>query len=119
MNIKEFEILVNDEISRITQRDLVETVKLHKVSPRTENRDWDYGKVGEKYPCWIALEDSGTDTAVVYCEKGFGPSYPWGLVAITAFSNMGMDSGWFASLEEAVRDSMFWHGDNPEEYEVS
>jgi hypothetical protein len=33
--------------------------------------------------------------------------------------NMGMDSAWFASLEDAVRESQAWDGENPADYEVS
>ena len=32
--------------------------------------------------------------------------------------NIGMDCGWFVSLEEAFRDSMAWDEPNPEGYEV-
>jgi hypothetical protein len=32
--------------------------------------------------------------------------------------SLGMDSGWFAMLEGAVRESMAWDGDNPPGYEV-
>jgi hypothetical protein len=31
---------------------------------------------------------------------------------------MGMDSGWYAYLEDAVRESMAWEGENPPGYEV-
>jgi len=31
--------------------------------------------------------------------------------------SIGMDSGWFLSLEGAMRDSMAWDGPNPEGYE--
>jgi hypothetical protein len=33
--------------------------------------------------------------------------------------SIGMDSGWFSSLESAVRDSFIWDQPNPEGYEVS
>lgn len=33
--------------------------------------------------------------------------------------SIGMDCGWFASLEDAMRESMAWDGPNPEGYEVA
>jgi len=32
--------------------------------------------------------------------------------------SIAMDSAWFASLEDAMRESMAWDGPNPEHYEV-
>ena len=32
--------------------------------------------------------------------------------------NIGMDSSWFASLEDAIRNSVAWDGHNPEDYEA-
>ncbi len=31
---------------------------------------------------------------------------------------IGMDSGWFSTLESAMRDSLAWDGSTPEGYEV-
>jgi hypothetical protein len=61
---------------------------------------------------------TGSDTAIVYCSSGFGPRSPWGLLFLTRYPNMGMDSQWFVSLEDAVRESMAWEGQNPPGYEV-
>jgi hypothetical protein len=51
--------------------------------------------------------------------REFGPRDPWGLLFIAGrHLSMGMDSGWFISLEDAVRASMAWDGKNPPGYEV-
>lgn len=75
-----------------------------RQSPEQHERNWDYGKAGEKYPCWTVLNDEGFDTAVVYSEHGHGPGNPWGLVSLSD-PWFGMDSGWFLRLEDAFVDS--------------
>jgi hypothetical protein len=110
--------LVESQINAITQTDLVTLIRSLRVPARCENRPWDYGKPGETYPCWIVLEHQASNTAVAYCAEGFGPTYPWGLLFIRDHLSMGMDSQWFASLEDAVRESMAWDGVNPPGYEV-
>jgi len=119
VNLVEMEKLVKNGIERISQQDLIDTIKNHIIPLRLENREWDYVDSFTEYPCYIVLEDKKSNTAVAYCEQGFGPNYPWGLIFIEGeVMSLGMDSGWFASLEEAVRNSMFWHGENPDNYEV-
>ena len=61
---------------------------------------------------------SSLDTAIGYCAEGFGPTDPWGLLFLRDHPNMGMDSQWFASLEDAVGESAAWDGINPPDYEV-
>jgi len=120
VNISRIQKLLDDEINSIQQNKLLKCVTEHLVEPRLENREWDYGIEGQTYPCWICLESISTNTAIAYCEEGFGPTYPWGLLSLKGRNtSMGMDSGWFISLEQAVRDAMFWDSDNPDNYEVS
>ncbi|CAG0933531.1 hypothetical protein TFLX_03094 [Thermoflexales bacterium] len=76
------------------------------------------GKKGQTYPCWIVLEHKESNTGIAYCDYGFGPKDPWGLVFLSGDS-MGMDSGWFSSLEDAFRESMAREGPNPPGYEVA
>ena len=65
------------------------------------------------------LEHSPSNTAIAYCEQGFGPSDPWGLAFLSGeHMGIGMDCGWFSTLESAMRDSMALDGANPENYEV-
>jgi len=75
------------------------------VSTRCERRLWSYDD--SEYPCWIVLEDKVSNVGVAYCEHGFGPKAPWGLLGLTDnHLHMGDDSAWFPSLEQAVRDMM-------------
>jgi hypothetical protein len=72
------------------------------VKPFCQYRQWDYGP--EMYPCWVVAEHPASDTRYVYCEEGFGPASPWGIVFASGLE-MGMDSGWFRTLEDAFYDS--------------
>lgn len=120
MQVADVEKLVAQEISRISQRDLVEVIRRALVPPRCEPRPWDYGAPGQTYPCWIVAEDKPSNTAFVFCELGFGASYAWSLLSLRGdYLNMGMDSQWFVSLEEAFRDSRAWEGENPPGYMAS
>ena len=112
--------LVAAEIARISQPELASRISELLIAVRCEPREWDYGEAGQTFPCWIVAEHPDSNTAFAYCELGFGPSYPWGLLTIQGqHMSMGMDSGWFVSLEEAFRDSFAWEGANPPDYEVS
>ena len=96
--------LVDAQLAALADPALLSLIARLRVAPRKEIRPWDYGNPHE-YPCWIVLEHRSSDTAIAYCAHGFGPRAPWGLLFLTRHLNMGMDSGWFSSLEEAVRDS--------------
>src|SRR5262245_35461620 len=43
------------------------------VEPKAVLRNWDYGKPGEQFPCWLVLAHQNSNTAIAYCESGFGP----------------------------------------------
>jgi hypothetical protein len=54
-----------------------------------------YGPPGQKYTCWTVLEHRPSNTGIAYCEEGFGPSFPWGLIFLSGpHMNIGMDAGW-------------------------
>jgi hypothetical protein len=98
--------LVEKELAQISSQNLVALIRRLLVPPRCEPRPWDYGAPDETYPCWIVGEHSPSNTAFAYCESGFGPRCPWGLLGISGeYLNMGMDSSWYTSLEDVVRDS--------------
>ena len=77
------------------------------VPPSPVVRGWDYGAEDEAYPCWSVLEHKASNTGIAYCESGFGPGDPWGLVFLsgTEHMSMGMDSGWFPRFLDAYFDS--------------
>jgi hypothetical protein len=93
------------QLTEITNPDLVHRIHELQVSPYVVQRDWDYGKPGEAFDCWIVLEHWPSNTGIAYCEKGFGPAYPWGLVFLTGeHMSIGMDSAWHSSLAWAMRE---------------
>jgi hypothetical protein len=120
MTANDMTALVEAEIAKIMQPDLVTRIRELLVPVRCELRGWDYGKIGdEEFPCWIFAEHPQSNTAFAYSEHGFGPSSPWGLLFIRGkYTSMGMDSGWFVSLEDLFRESMAWDGANPPDYTV-
>src|SRR6267154_2221046 len=52
------------------------------IEPYVLLRYWDYGEPGQQYPCWMVLRDDHSGGEVAYCEYGFGPRCPWGLITI-------------------------------------
>ena len=111
--------LTQHELRKITKPDLVQRIQELLVSPYAVQRAWDYGNSGDTFECWTVLEHWPSNTAITYCERGFGPAYPWGLVFLTGdHMSIGMDSAWHVSLEWAMRESMAWEGGNTEEDDV-
>jgi hypothetical protein len=101
--------IIQADLSKIKNPQALELIRTLLVPLRCEDRPWDYGEPGMKYPCWIFAEHQTSNTAFAYCEQGFGPRCPWGLLGISGeHLNMGMDSSWFSSLEDLVKDSQAW-----------
>src|SRR5262249_28688381 len=47
-----------------------------------------------------------SNTGIAYCESGFGPGAPWGLVGLGEPNmSIGMDSNWYTTLLEAYFES--------------
>ena len=111
---------VEQELGKICDPALVAAIRRLLVTPYSVDRDWNYGAPGEKYACWSVLEHPPSNTGIAYCEMGFGPQYPWGLVALSGdFMDIGMDSGWYANLEDAMRESCAWEFPNPPNHEIA
>lgn len=116
--VKDLLALVDQELQRITDSNLLARIRELLVPPYPVERLWDYGAPDEQFTCWTVLEHAPSNTGIAYCAQGFGPSSPWGLVSLSGpHMNIGMDAGWYTSLEEATRNSQAWEGPNPEGYE--
>jgi hypothetical protein len=119
VDLKTVAELVDRELAGIRDPAVRDLVRRLRIEPFPVDRDWDYGAPDERYECWTILEHRPSNTGVAYCDAGFGPASPWGLVFLGGqHMNIGMDSAWFATLEAAVRESMAWDGLNPPNYEV-
>lgn len=106
--------LVDEQLIRISDQMILSRIRELLVPPYPIDRPWDYGLPGESHTCWTVLEHAPSNTGIAYCAQGFGPSFPWGLVFLAGpYMNIGMDAGWFASLEEAMRDCKAWDEPNP------
>jgi hypothetical protein len=116
---QEVSSLLSAELARIADAALLARILELLVSPYPVERAWDYGHPGEHYTCWTVLEHPSSNTGIAFCRQGFGPSDPWGLVFLSGDCvGIGMDSGWFPTLESAMRESMAWDGTNPDNYEI-
>lgn len=103
--------LVEQELLRFTDLVQREAVRKLVVSPRAEHRGWDYGEAGQTHLCWIVAEHPESNTAFAYCEQGFGPELPWGLLSLSLsslYTSMGMDCGWYRHFDECLRESCAW-----------
>ena len=111
---------VDREIRRIADTRVADRIRQLLVFPYAVQRPWDYGAPNEQFTCWTVLEHRQSNTGIAFCSEGFGPSDPWGLVSLSGpYMNIGMDSSWYKSLEDAMRESMAWDQPNPEGYEVA
>jgi len=117
--IKEVSDLVAREVESVTDRRLADQIRALLVTPSPVERLWDYGAPDRRFTCWTVLEHRESNTGIAFCSEGFGPSDPWGLVFLSGpHMNIGMDSSWFVSLEDAFRNSMAWQETNPQGYET-
>jgi hypothetical protein len=100
--------LIERELESLSDARVLAHIRGLLIEPEVVLREWDYGKPGEKYPCWTVLEHPPSETGIAYCEYGFGPRCPWGLVSLEEseeVGSIGMDSGWFTSLLNAYFES--------------
>lgn len=95
------------EVAAIADASARAIVEASLVEPTLINCSWDYGFPGETFPCWKVARDSKRAVGIVFCESGFGPRCPWGLVWFhDAVPAMGQDSGWFSTFHEAAADML-------------
>ena len=99
--------IVDQELTSVGDPRVAAHVRSLLTAPRIVVRGWDYGYEGEEYPCWSVLEHPRSNTGIAYCEHGFGPGNPWGLVFLSGAEHMsmGMDAGWYPRFLEAYFQS--------------
>lgn len=99
--------LVENELAGICDARVVQHIRSLLVAPKAVLRLWNYGEDDEAYPCWSVLDHVRSSTGIAYCEHGFGPGRPWGLVGLAGFADqsLGMDSGWFSTFTDAFFES--------------
>jgi len=107
MRSAEIATAVDEDLANLRDPRVLASIKALRVTPPTPIRlGWDYGAPGETFDGWLVLSDPGQRTGIAYCDQGFGPKSPWGLIGIgEASPSMGMDSGWFRRFMDAYFDS--------------
>jgi hypothetical protein len=104
--------LASDDVSRVVQEQMAsiadpvvrEGLTRILIPPEHHLRNWDYGWPGERLACWTLAVHRQLERSLVYCERGFGPTLPWGLVHATNLW-FGKQSDWYRSLRDCFLDS--------------
>jgi hypothetical protein len=100
--------LIGRELANLPDERIVHHIRAHLIEPAPELRDWDYGEPGQQYLCWIVFRHAASNTGIAFCEQGFGPRCPWGLLWIGGEGkplSIGQDSGWYRSFLETYFNS--------------
>lgn len=113
----DIEQLVRSELAQISEEAVRDALQRYLVPAVCQMRRWEFGADGVRFPCWVVAAFSSCRTVIAYCESGFGPGYPWGIVPLDEDA-MGDDGAWHINLEHAFRNSPAWVGRNPPGYEV-
>jgi hypothetical protein len=100
-NALEIKNLIAEELARIKEPARRSQLERFLTDPRERSMRWDYGKDGESFDCWQFGESSSDELILVYCDRGFGPTFPWGWL-FDDEESLGMDSQWHSSLEDAA-----------------
>lgn len=93
--------LIAGELARIGDAARRRILQALLQQPTRVRLAWDYGQVDERFDCWQVGGSPDRRVLLVYCARGFGPSFPWGFVDADEDS-MGMDSQWHSGLEDAA-----------------
>ena len=98
---------VEEELASVNDRRVIAHIRSLLVAPAPQMRAWDYGTPGDAFPCWLVLAHQLQNSGIAYCESGFGPRTPWGLLFLegTRSMSMGTDCGWFDRFLDAYFES--------------
>jgi hypothetical protein len=100
-DVNDIRRLVDAELAKVTDSARRDALKAVLVPPQLLSLKWGYGEPGERHECWLVGLSSSGKERLVYCEKGFGPSDPWGFVGVEE-NWTGMDCQWHVGLEHAA-----------------
>lgn len=111
MNISSdwLKLQIETELKAINDAVVLAFIRARLIEPHIVMRDWDYGVPTRQLPCWTVFEDCSRDLALVYCDEGFGPRTPWGMVWIGNSgrpTSLGMDTGWHPTFMDTFLDSL-------------
>jgi hypothetical protein len=107
VSVEFLKALIERELATVSDARVTAHIRRLLVEPHPILFSWDYGEPGQQYPCWMVLNDARSDGEIAYCEYGFGPRTPWGLVdSRREHRTMGMDSGWFMTFLDGFFESV-------------
>lgn len=93
--------MIRAELAQMSDARVVAQVEALLVEPSVTMRGWDYSDERVEYPCWTVFSHPASNTGIAYCEYGFGPRSPWGLVFLEGkMTSIGMDCGWYTTFLE-------------------
>jgi hypothetical protein len=98
---------LDEDLANLRDPRVIASIRAFRLALPTPIRlAWDYGKPGDMFDGWLVFHDQRQRTGILYCDHGFGPKNPWGLIATgESCPSMGMDSGWFDRFLDAYFDS--------------
>ena len=110
---EDLKAMIEAELTLLTSSDLLMAIRNGLVEPRPIQLNWDYGTPGQQFDGWIVFDHAAISrTCIAYCEQGFGPTAPWGLIWDVEDRGggygMGMDSGWYQTFIGVFKES--WAG---------
>jgi hypothetical protein len=117
MNSESVQKLVEEQISAISDNDRQFALRAIVVNPYMELREWDYAE-NTKYQCWIIAEPKNDNYVFAFCNKGFGPNAPWGIIKKDIHGSMGPDACWYTYLDDLFIGAGRWDGSKPKNFEV-
>jgi hypothetical protein len=108
IDAKKLTVMVDRELAQLSDSRVVAYIQSLRVEPTVTMRRWNYGE-DERYPCWTVLRHTASNTGIAYCEHGFGPRSPWGLVCLDGDEwrmSIGQDCSWYTTFLQAFFESM-------------
>ena len=105
--------IIEKELKFFESANQVEEIRNYLIKPQSKLFNWQYGdETHEVYE--IAKNDK---EQIVYCETGFGPSFPWATISLNT-NDLGQDGSWNAYLYEAFITSSLFSGSVPDNFEL-
>ena len=108
MTSADIAVLINDDMSAMHDVRVVAYVgSLLITPPRPLLLGWVYGASEDVFEGFLVLDHPKSGTAIAYCQQGFGPATPWGLISTTHGlpPSMGMSDGWYPRFVDAFFQS--------------
>lgn len=108
LDVQKLTAIINRQLAPLAENPVALQIRALLVEPTLALRRWYYGNEGERRPCWTVLRHAASNSGIAYCEHGFDPRSPWGLVFPDddeELTSVGMDWSWHSTFLHAFFDS--------------